>query len=61
MEGCSTGATVALANYLAEQARAADLVITDIDRSKSHFDASRKPKIDDLVMRLGRPALIVPH
>jgi hypothetical protein len=50
----------ALADYLAEQARSADLVISGIDRSGKPFDSSRDVNIGDLVMQLGRPALIVP-
>jgi hypothetical protein len=50
----------ALADYLGEQARSADLVISGIDRSGKPFDSSRDANIGDLVMQLGRPALIVP-
>ena len=48
-----------LADYLADQARCADLVIIGVDRSASIFDSSRHVDIGDLVMQLGRPALIV--
>lgn len=49
-----------LSDYLAGEARSADLFVTCVDRSKSVFDASRHVEIGDLVMRIGRPMLIVP-
>jgi hypothetical protein len=48
-----------LADYLADQAWCADLVITGVGRSGSIFDSSRHVDIGDLVMQVGRPALIV--
>lgn len=56
----STVTFTSLADYLADQARCADLVITGVDRSRSIFDSSRHVDIGELVMQLGRPALIVP-
>jgi nucleotide-binding universal stress UspA family protein len=49
-----------LADYLAREARAADLVMTGIDRTVSLFDNSRHLAIGDFVMHVGRPVLIVP-
>src|SRR5271168_436488 len=60
LEWRSTVAFTSLADYLADQARCADLVIIGVDRSASIFDSSRHVDIGDLVMRLGRPTLIVP-
>jgi nucleotide-binding universal stress UspA family protein len=49
-----------LADYIARQARAADLVITGVDHNDSVFDMSRHVGIGDLVTSCGRPVLIVP-
>ena len=49
-----------LSDYLAGEARSADLLVTCVDRNKSAFDASRHVDMGDLVMRIGRPVLIVP-
>ncbi len=49
-----------LSDYLALEARSADLVITCVDRNNSLFDGSRHVDMGDLVMQLGRPVLIVP-
>ena len=50
-----------LADYLADQARAADLIITGKDLGISLLDETRRVKMGDLVMRAGRPVLIVPR
>jgi nucleotide-binding universal stress UspA family protein len=50
-----------LADYIADQARAADLIITGKDLGASLLDESRRVKLGDLVMRAGRPVLIVPQ
>lgn len=50
-----------LADYLADQARAADLVITGKDLGISLLDETRRVKMGDLVMCAGRPVLIVPR
>lgn len=47
-------------DYLAHQARSADLMITGVDRNSSLLDSSRYVSIGDLVMQVGRPVLIVP-
>jgi nucleotide-binding universal stress UspA family protein len=60
LEWRSTVTFTVLSNYLADEARSADLVITSVDRSGSLFDSSRYANIDDLVMQLGRPVLLVP-
>lgn len=49
-----------LAEYIAHQARAADLLITGPDIGGSVFDHTRRVGIADLVMEAGRPVLIVP-
>jgi nucleotide-binding universal stress UspA family protein len=49
-----------LADYLARQARGADLIITGVDHNTSVFDHSRHVNIGDVVMHVGRPTLVVP-
>ena len=60
IEWRSTVTLGSLANYIAEQARAADLIITGRDIGASFFDHTRRVGIADLVMEAGRPILIVP-
>lgn len=50
-----------LADYIAEQARAADLIVTGKDMGASLFDNSRRVNIGKLAMQAGRPLLIVPQ
>jgi nucleotide-binding universal stress UspA family protein len=50
-----------LANYIADQARAADLIITGKDIGADLLDGSRRVSLGDLVMIAGRPILIVPQ
>jgi nucleotide-binding universal stress UspA family protein len=50
-----------LAEFVAEQARAADLILTIPDIGGSVFDHTRQVGITDLVMQAGRPVLIVPE
>jgi len=47
-------------DYLACQARSADLVIANIDRHAAFIDDSRRVNTSDLVMQAGRPVLVVP-
>lgn len=49
-----------LAEFMAAEARAADLVLTIPDIGGSVFDHTRQVGITDLVMQAGRPVLIVP-
>ncbi|HEX3994338.1 MAG TPA: universal stress protein [Acetobacteraceae bacterium] len=49
-----------LADYLARQARSADLIITGVEHNASVFDHSRHVNIGDVVMHVGRPILVVP-
>ncbi len=49
-----------LANYLATQARSADLLIVG-GRRPSSADATRDPDIGALIMQVGRPVLVVPE
>lgn len=48
-----------LADYVARQARSADLVITGV-ASGTLFDSSRAVNTGDLIMQVGRPVLVVP-
>ena len=48
-----------LADYIAAQARSADLVITGL-ATGDFFDASRSANTGDLIMQAGRPVLVVP-
>jgi nucleotide-binding universal stress UspA family protein len=49
-----------LADYIAGEARAADLLITAPDIGGSMFDHARQVRIADLIFQAGRPVLIVP-
>ena len=60
LEWRSTVSFSPLANYLAHQARSADLIITGVDHKNSFLDSSRHVYMGDLVMQVGRPVLIVP-
>ena len=60
VEWRSTVTMGSLADYIANQARAADLIITGPDIGASLFDHTRRVGIADLVMEAGRPVLIVP-
>ncbi|MBI2749172.1 MAG: universal stress protein [Burkholderiales bacterium] len=59
LEWRSTTDYASLSDYLAREARSADLVITGI-ASGDQFDASRALNTSDLVMQAGRPVLLVP-
>src|SRR5476651_1575338 len=50
-----------LSDFIACEARSADFVITGVDHNKSVFDSSRHVELGDLVMRIGRPVLVVPE
>ena len=49
-----------LAGYMAQQARAADLIITGKDVGSSLVNETRRVNLGDLVMGAGRPILVVP-
>ena len=49
-----------LTDYLAREARSADVIITGVDHNASMFDHSRHVAIGDVVMHVGRPVLVVP-
>jgi nucleotide-binding universal stress UspA family protein len=49
-----------LAEYISEQSRAADLIITGKDIGGTIFDNTRRVNIGSLAMRSGRPILLVP-
>ena len=59
LEWRSTVMFTLLSDYLAREARSADLIITGI-ASGDLFDSSRSVSTGDLVMRAGRPVLVVP-
>ncbi len=59
VEWRSTVTYAPLADYLAREARAADLVIAGVG-SSGLFDGSRRVYTSDLIMQGGRPVLIVP-
>ena len=59
LEWRSTVAFASLSDYIAREARGADLIITGV-ASSDLFDASRTMNTSDFVMRVGRPVLIVP-
>jgi len=50
-----------LADYIAEQARAADLVIIGKQSGGTFFDQTRCVDVGSLVMQAGRPVLLVPE
>lgn len=54
----TTIASGTIADYVAEQMRAADLLITRADNETSVFDRNRV-NLGDLVMRAGRPVLVI--
>jgi nucleotide-binding universal stress UspA family protein len=49
-----------IADFIARQARAADLIITSVAPHSALFDHTRHTAVSDLVMQAGRPVLIVP-
>ncbi len=55
----STQGYGSLSDYLAREARCADLLITSIPTGDL-FDATRAVNIGDLIMQVGRPVLVVP-
>jgi nucleotide-binding universal stress UspA family protein len=48
-----------IADYVAEQMRAADLLITAAEEGGSLFDRTRHVNVADVVLRAGRPVLVV--
>jgi len=52
--------TLPLAEHLAHEARAADLLVVGIEKTEAAPDVTREPDICDLVMQVGRPVLVVP-
>ena len=59
LEWRSTVTYGSLAVYIAEQMRAADLLVTMPEESGSLIDTSRQVDLADLVLRAGRPVLVV--
>ena len=60
LEWRSSDANSRLSEYLAKEARCADLIITSAV-SAERYDSLRYVNIGDLIMRAGRPVLVVPH
>jgi nucleotide-binding universal stress UspA family protein len=60
LEWRSSYTTDALPVYLANEARCADLIVTNM-ATGDRFDSSRHASIGDLIMRAGRPILVVPR
>lgn len=55
----STGLAV-LSDFVAEQARAADLLLVSSEPKSGSIEASRHVSLGELVLRIGRPVLVVP-
>jgi nucleotide-binding universal stress UspA family protein len=49
-----------LSDYIARQARAADVILTAPDRGGRPFESTRRTSIADLALSAGRPLLILP-
>ncbi|MGO9773733.1 MAG: universal stress protein [Roseiarcus sp.] len=49
-----------LSDYIANEARSADLVVTDFDRGGAFSHPSTHIDVGDLLMRVGRPVLVAP-
>jgi nucleotide-binding universal stress UspA family protein len=60
LEWRSRATVLPLADHVAREARAADLVVIGMDRKAQPFDATRHLDANDLVMQVARPVLIVP-
>jgi nucleotide-binding universal stress UspA family protein len=54
----STMTLFSIADYIAHQARAADLILIDPSGGGAKLDPSRRVDVSDLVMRAGRPVLL---
>lgn len=61
IEWRSTVTFDSLANYIAAEARCADLIITGKDIGAMLTDNTRRVNIGDLAIKAGRPVLIVPQ
>lgn len=59
LEWRSTVTYGSFADYIVEQMRAADLLITGPDEGGALFDATRQIEVADLVLKAGRPVLVV--
>lgn len=60
LEWRSTVTFDSLDDYIAEQARAADLIITGKDIGGAFLDSTRRVNIGRLAVKAGRPVLLVP-
>ncbi|MBO9380700.1 universal stress protein [Sphingomonas histidinilytica] len=52
--------TALLSDYLASEARSVDVIVTAPDRGGGLLPDTRRTSVGDLVMRAGRPVIIVP-
>ena len=55
----SSASFVEPADYIAREGRAADLLVTGPDKGWSAFDTTRRMNVAEVVLRIGRPVLIV--
>ena len=60
LEYRSNDTSLHLTEYIAQEARCADLIITSA-MSADRFDSLRYVNIGELIVRAGRPVLVVPH
>jgi len=60
MEWRARTTVLPLAQHLAGEARSADLIMVGLESGEPSLDATREADIRDLVMRVGRPVLLVP-
>ena len=60
LEWRSSDASLHLTEYIAQEARCADLIVTSAT-SADRFDTLRHVNVGELIMRAGRPVLVVPH
>ena len=60
LEWRSSNGLAVLSDYVAEQGRAADLVLVSPEPRGATIESSRHVSLGELVMRIGRPVLVVP-
>ena len=60
LEWRSSDFSLPLSDFIAREARCADVIITSAAPADG-FDSARHVNIGDLIMRAGRPVLVVPH
>jgi nucleotide-binding universal stress UspA family protein len=60
LEWCTVSALTPLTEQIAALARGCDIVVTGSGKHGSSLDLSSRETISDLVMRVGRPVLVIP-